>query len=187
MFGVTTISCYFLLLLLAVAGATTPTYCLCTQQFVYDPTGECGTSGNYNLDNVCFNCPVQNASGTFNFCGSQIFLGQGSCSQPGALSARQNACLGIGGNTGLTSFQCFLSSGSDKSQTSGCGTGVPPTIAPTSAPVSVPSNAPVIGGTPVAVTTTAPTTAPTSGGARIQSPPFALLFFVVVMAGLFVC
>ncbi len=149
-----------------VHGAT---YCLCTQQFVYDPTNECGSSGSYNLQNACFRCPVVNSSGTFYYCGSLPFLGYGACNQAGALAASQTACTAIGGNTGLTSFVCSTSTGTNYSQSSGCNTGVPGPAPTLSAPVvsvptssspsstSSPSNAPVSGGPPVSTTTVAPT------------------------------
>lgn len=157
-----------LLLLLVFHGrATDPSYCLCTQAWVYDPTGQCGDSGTYGLENVCYNCPVVNATGTFNFCGSMIYAGYGSCSQPGALAARQAACVAIGGNTALTSFQCFLSTGANKSQTTGCGT-----AAPTTPTVTMPTTIPLA--------STPTTTAPTNGGVTSHHGSFAL--FTVLLS-----
>lgn len=122
-----------------------PTYCLCTQPWVYDPTGECHKSAQYGLANVCFNCPVINATGTFNFCGSLPYRGLGACTQPGAMTAMQTDCLGIGGDVSLTSFLCSLASGPNQSQTTGCGTAGPPvSLAPVVASPVAPINTPTV-------------------------------------------
>lgn len=169
-----------LLLLIVLVIVTTradPTYCLCTQEFVYDPTGECGSSGTYNLENACYRCPVVNATGTFYFCGSLPYGGYGACNQAGALAYRQVQCSAIGGDPSLTSFVCYTTTGTNKSQTTGCNTGVPvatTTNAPTS---SAPSIAPVVGGPPI---TLSPTSAPTNDTAA--TGPSLLVRIMVFIA-----
>jgi hypothetical protein len=141
-----------------LALGTTPTYCLCTQLFVYDPNGDCSKSAQYGVENACFTCPIVNATGTFYYCGSMVYLGYGACNTVGALAARNSACDSIGGNTGLTSYTCTTSTGTDKSQLSACG-------APTQAP---------------SLSLSAPTAQPTnSGGSLSLSPVVYCVVFVV--------
>jgi hypothetical protein len=153
--------------------AALPTYCLCSQAFVYDPTGECLRSGQYGVANACFNCPVINATGTFNFCGSLIRMGYGACTQPGAASSMQAACIGIGGNTALTSYKCGTSTGADQSQITGCAPSAP--SVPTSPPTS--ASPPIFAASPSA----APTAQPTNDAvAQHRFSLFLLLLIAVV-------
>jgi hypothetical protein len=130
---------FFILTLILLARAQT--FCLCTQEFVYDPNDDCLKSGDYDVENRCFRCPVTNSSGTFNFCGSMVYLGYGGCGQTGAQAARAAACTAIGGNTGAGSYACFDSAGANKSQTTSCVSNAPiSTLAPTSASSFSPLN-----------------------------------------------
>ena len=103
------------------------TYCLCTQEFVYDPNGDCLNSANYGLENSCFRCPVTNASGTFNYCGSLPYLGFLSCGQNGAKAARDAACTAFGGDIAAGSYACLFNAGTNKSQTTACASLAPTT------------------------------------------------------------
>ena len=118
----------------AAAAATTPTYCQCTRAFVYDPTGECFTSGNYGLSNACYRCPIINSSGVFNYCGSLPYLNYSFCGATGAVAVYTAQCNAIGGNTGATTFGCSTSNGANMSQITCSGvapvTGTPTIAAP---------------------------------------------------------
>jgi hypothetical protein len=169
-----------LVVLVSVFAVTSadPTYCLCTQEFVYDPLDACGSSGTYNLENACYRCPVVNATGTFYFCGSLPYGGYGACNQAGALAYRQAQCSAIGGNPSLTSFVCYTTTGANKSQTTGCNTGVP-VATTTNAPTTslAPSVAPVAGGPPI---TQSPSGAPTNDTA--SAVPNLLVRVVLFLA-----
>lgn len=109
-----------LLLMLSISLVHCQSYCRCDQAFIYDYSEECLKSANYDVENACYVCPVVNASGTFNYCGSLPYLGLGSCSQAGALDAWKNKCLNFGGNPGFTNAVCVTNTGTNKSQTTGC-------------------------------------------------------------------
>ena len=150
-------------------AAVLPTYCHCNQAFLEDPTGECLRSAQYDVANACFNCPVANASGHFNLCGSLIRLGFGGCTQPGAAAAMSAACLGIGGNTLQSSYRCIASVGTDQSQLT-CAPSAP--TAPTSTSPAAPS--------PPTSPLSSPTAQPTNH-ALSQRLPGLLLFLTSVL------
>jgi len=133
-------SLYHVLFAVAVlcAPAQAQTYCQRGQGFLYDPQNQCFTSATYNIENCCFTCPVQNASGIFQFCGSLYELGFATCGQSGALAAEQAACVAIGGNINAGSFACSCNAGSNKSQSTGY---VPTATAAPTAPTAPTSTA----------------------------------------------
>lgn len=109
-------------------------HCQRAQVFVVDTQSKCLLSAADNLENCCFVCPILNASGYFQLCGSVYELGFATCTQAGSLAARQSACLAQGGDINAGAFTCLLSAGTNKSQSTGW---VPPTtgtstVAPTS-------------------------------------------------------
>lgn len=99
---------------------TTPDYCQCNEGLFYDPNRECLSSGDHNVQNACFVCPVTNTTNgvtlTYYYCGSMYNLSFGTCAQQGSYEARVAACLAIGGNPDAADFTCEISSGTDQSQ-----------------------------------------------------------------------
>lgn len=121
-------------------------HCQTSQVFVLDTLSQCLLSANDNLENCCFVCPVTNASGSYQFCGSMYALGYATCGQSGSLAARQTACQGIGGNINAGSFMCLLSAGTNKSQSTGYTTAMPTQPTVPTASTSTPTEAPTAGG-----------------------------------------
>jgi len=121
---------------------------------VNDPLQLCMTSGNYDVQNSCFVCPVQNATAKYYYCDSLYRRGFGVCGQSGAVAAMKAACLALGGDVNSPDFRCLDTAGTNQSQVIACS-------GFTAAP-------------------TAPTGAPTSGGYRIGTPYSFLVAFAVV-------
>lgn len=135
-----------LLFLQLLPYAHAQAYCQCGAGFVNDPLQQCFTSPNYDVQNACFVCPVQNATAKYYYCNSLYALGFAVCGQSGAVAAMKTACAAIGGDTSSPDFRCFDNTGFNQSQVQAC-TGV--TASPT-APVAPTSNATRVG-TPYAV------------------------------------
>jgi hypothetical protein len=126
-----------LLLLLCSPVVDAQTYCQCAHPFQYDPSAQCFSSGAYGVENSCYNCPVVNGSGIFNFCDSLYRLGYGVCGQSGALAAMQAACTAFGGNINDNTFGCFSNAGANRSQVIQCNI----TLTEPPVPVNSPSHA----------------------------------------------
>jgi len=131
-----------LLLLLVLSLAECQKYCQCVGGFFYDAKAECLTSSTYGVENACYICPIVNASGQFDYCGSLYALGYGLCDQGGAVAARTSACAGFGGNTASAGFKCLSNTGSNLSQVIACngtgtGTGAPTSTGAVVTPMSV--------------------------------------------------
>jgi len=109
------------------------TYCRCDQDFIDDPNGDCLKSGDYNVENTCFVCPVVSPSGTVNKCGSLRRLGFLTCGQQNAKAARDAACTAIGGDIAAGSYVCLFNAGTNQSQTTNCATNSPTSATPTNA------------------------------------------------------
>jgi hypothetical protein len=129
---------FFLLVCLLAASVRAQGYCQCQAGgFVNDPLQQCMTSGNYDVQNSCFVCPVQNATAKYYYCRSLYALGFGVCGQSGAITAMKAACAAIGGDTSSSDFRCLDSSGLNKSQAVACsGVTAAPTVPTTPAPTS---------------------------------------------------
>ncbi len=106
---------------------------------VHDTQSQCLLSANFNLENACYVCPVLNLTGYYQLCLSLYDDGYATCTQPLALQARQSRCRLLGGDPNAAEFQCLVSAGTNKSQSSGW-TG-PATGTPTTAPPLMPSHA----------------------------------------------
>lgn len=78
---------------------------------------QCLGSATFDVENCCYVCPTQDASGYTETCNSLYDLGFGSCTQTGALEAMRTTCSNNGGNPDGTSFRCSCTGGTNKSQT----------------------------------------------------------------------
>ena len=160
-----------LVILLSFTSVAMTQFCVCSETYVVVATSaDCFKSGDYGLQNACFNCPVTLSGGSIeNRCMSLPREGYRTCNQADALKAMQDACRAMGGNTGSPEFKCSTSlTGSNTSQIDNCVT-TPPTV-PTQ-PTS-----PTSGGS-------TPTEAPTSSA----SGPFStgLIYLVTIACILF--
>ena len=139
--------------------------CSCSPNLTYDPNDECFSVPS-DLMFTRYKCPVVNASGFFQYCGSSYCLGDFSCNLAGQFDRRKVACEAIGGNSVDTRFVCRSGSGANQTELN-CQF-LPPllsTSSSTSAPTSI-------------------TNAPTSAGNLFGSVQIIPLF-VIVMSFLF--
>ena len=112
------------------------TYCQRGKGFILDTGGQCLRSGDYDVANCCYVCPVQDSNGLSLQCGSLYDLGYATCAETGALAARQAACTAIGGDINAGAFTCQCNGGTNTSQTNYTATSVAPTAPTTASPTN---------------------------------------------------
>ncbi len=127
-----------------------------------DTQSQCLLSANSNLENACYICPVLSGGTYAQHCLSLYDIGFATCTQPGSLQARQTHCQSIGGDINTAGFQCLVSAGTNKSQSSGWVSAAPTTAT----------------GAPSGSTATVPTAAPT-GGVHVTAS--ALMFTALLL------
>jgi hypothetical protein len=119
---------------LVVLMGRTQTYCQ-RGLVVTDTGGQCLKSGDYDVANCCYQCPVTQSDGTHIIQCLSLYdappSGYATCGQTGALAGRQQACVAIGGDITSTSFTCLCNGGTNMSQINSVPTAPNATGAPT--------------------------------------------------------
>lgn len=134
---------FFLLLLIPTLffySANGQDYCRCNDGLFDDPNKACLTSDQYDVKNSCYVCPVL-VNGSLKWkCDSMYRLGYALCNQDGALEARREACLAIGGSIESGEFRCVdFTTGTNLSQLN-CQATTPTTTTSTDNPTSAPTS-----------------------------------------------
>jgi hypothetical protein len=102
-------------------------YCLIGKGIFYST--ECFDSYLDDLANVCFECIIQNSSGSYTKCGSMLEYGAADCNNATVTATVKALCGGTG-------FVCNFNNGNNQSQ---FNIASQPTLAPTH-PISPPTN-----------------------------------------------
>lgn len=117
----------FVLLLCLATLSRAQGFCQRGQPDLLDTGGQCLRSGDYDVANCCYVCPVQSSTALLLYCESLYDIGYAACGQAGALAARQAACAAKGGDITSGAFTCQCNAGTNLSQINYTATTVAPT------------------------------------------------------------